>query len=235
MATFFQQHFPNVIKMGLYDNALLGTEGWLSAIYATLYMTLWGFIWGGLLGLVSGLFLVLTGPRGVLQNRFVFSVLDKIVSLFRAFPFVILLAVIAPVTRSLVGTEFGVQAAVVPLSLSVFPFYARQVQVVLADLDRGVIEAAQASGGTLWDIVKVYLREALPDLIRVTTLTLISLVGYTAMAGAIGAGGLGKVAVSDGYNNFRSDLTLVATLLILVLIFTIQFIGDYFTKKLNHR
>lgn len=227
-------HFENVINMG-WNDSILGTQGWSSAIYATFYMTFWGFVFGGSLGLVAGMVLVLTSERGVLKNRVVFWILDKIVSFFRAFPFIILLAVISPVTIFLVGSEIGETAAIVPLSLSVFPFYARQVQVVLSDLDRGVIEAAQASGGTLWDIIKVYLREALPDLIRVTTLTLISLVGYTAMAGAIGAGGLGKVAVADGFKNFKADITLVATILIMVMIFVIQFVGDFLTKKVNHR
>lgn len=126
-------------------------------------------------------------------------------------------------------------AALVPLSLSVFPFYARQVQVVLSEMDRGVIEAAQASGATIWDIIRVYLREGLPDLIRVTTLTLISLIGYTAMAGAIGSGGLGNVAISYGYNRSDHDVTFVATLLILIMIFFVQFVGDFLTKKINHR
>ena len=123
----------------------------------------------------------------------------------------------------------------VPLSLAVFPFFARQVQVVLSELDRGVIEAAQASGATFWDIVGVYLREGLPDLIRVTTVTLISLVGETAMAGAIGAGGLGNVALTYGYQRFNHDVTILATILILLLIFFIQFVGDFLTRKISHR
>lgn len=102
-------------------------------------------------------------------------------------------------------------------------------------MDRGVIEAAQASGATFWDIVKVYLSEGLPDLIRVSTVTLISLVGETAMAGAIGAGGLGNVAISYGFNNFNMDITFVAALLIVLLIFAIQFIGDLLTRKVSHR
>ena len=150
-------------------------------------------------------------------------------------PFIILLAIIAPVTYWIVGTNLGMTAALVPLSAATFPFFARQVQVVLAELDQGVIEAAQASGATLWDIIKVYLSEGLPDLIRVSTVTLISLVGETAMAGAIGAGGLGYIAIYYGYNRSNTDVTLVATLLILILIFLIQFIGDFLTNKLSHK
>lgn len=230
MQEWIQTYLPNVVKMG-WDTP----TGWWTAIYATFYMTFWAFLWGGLLGLVTGLFLVLTSPRGVLENKIVFNILDKVASLFRAIPFIILLAVMNPVTRMIVGTGIGVKAALVPLALSVFPFYARQVQVALSELDRGVIEAAQASGATLLDIVGVYLREGLPELVRVTTLTLISLVGYTAMAGAIGSGGIGNVAISYGYNRSDDDVTLVATIIILVIIFVIQFIGDFITRKINHR
>ncbi len=109
------------------------------------------------------------------------------------------------------------------------------MQVVLAELDGGVIEAAQASGATFWDIVGVYLSEGLPDLIRVTTVTLISLVGETAMAGAVGAGGIGNVAIAYGFNRFNHDVTVLATLIIILIIFTIQFLGDFLTKKLSHK
>ena len=204
-------------------------------LFKPIYMTFISFVIGGLLGLIAGLLLVLTAPGGIIENKLVFHILDKITSIFRAIPFIILLALINPFTRMIVGTGIGPTAALVPLSLAVFPFFARQVQVVLSELDRGVIEAAQASGATFWDIVGVYLREGLPDLIRVTTVTLISLVGETAMAGAIGAGGLGNVAISYGYQRFNNDVTLLATFLILLLIFFIQFIGDFLTKKISHR
>ncbi|HFH7411385.1 TPA: methionine ABC transporter permease [Streptococcus agalactiae] len=230
MIEWIQTHLPNVYQMGWE-----GAYGWQTAIVQTIYMTFWSFLIGGLMGLLGGLFLVLTSPRGVIANKLVFGVLDKVVSVFRALPFIILLALIAPVTRVIVGTTLGSPAALVPLSLAVFPFFARQVQVVLAELDGGVIEAAQASGGTLWDIIVVYLREGLPDLIRVSTVTLISLVGETAMAGAIGAGGLGSVAITKGYNYSRDDITLVATILILLLIFFIQFLGDFLTRRLSHK
>lgn len=230
MQEWLQTHLPNVIKMG-WDTP----TGWLTAIEATLYMTFWSFLWGGLLGLLTGLLLVLTGPRGVLENKVVFWILDKVTSLYRAIPFIILLSLMVPVTRYIVGTGIGAKAALVPLALSVFPFYARQVQVALSELDRGVIEAAQASGATIVDIIGVYLREGLPELIRVTTLTLISLIGYTTMAGAIGSGGIGNVAISYGYNRYANDVTLVATVIILVMIFFVQFVGDFLTKKINHR
>lgn len=230
MTEWIETYLPNVYRIGWE-----GTNSWPDAIYATLYMTSISFVVGGLLGLIVGLFLVLTGPNGVIENKVAFQILDKITSVFRAIPFIILLAIIAPVTYWIVGTNLGMTAALVPLSAATFPFFARQVQVVLAELDQGVIEAAQASGATLWDIIKVYLSEGLPDLIRVLTVTLISLVGETAMAGAIGAGGLGYIAIYYGYNRSNTDVTLVATLLILILIFLIQFIGDFLTNKLSHK
>ena len=213
MTEWIETYLPNVYRIGWE-----GTNSWPDAIYATLYMTSISFVVGGLLGLIVGLFLVLTGPNGVIENKVAFQILDKITSVFRAIPFIILLAIIAPVTYWIVGTNLGMTAALVPLSAATFPFFARQVQVVLAELDQGVIEAAQASGATLWDIIKVYLSEGLPDLIRVSTVTLISLVGETAMAGAIGAGGLGYIAIYYGYNRSNTDVTLVATLLILILV-----------------
>ncbi len=188
MLQLIQQFMPNVYRMGW-----SGQAGWGTAIYLTLYMTIIPFFIGGILGFIAGLLLVLTGPRGILENRLVFFVLDKVTSIFRAIPFIILLALINPFTRIIVGTGIGP------------------------------------------DIVGVYLREGLPDLIRVTTVTLISLVGETAMAGAIGAGGLGNVALTYGYQRFNHDVTILATILILLLIFFIQFVGDFLTRKISHR
>lgn len=230
MLDWIRTYLPNVYNIGWN-----GDNGWLAAINSTLYMTIISFIIGGLLGLIVGLFVVLTGPEGVIKNRPVFEILDKITSIFRAIPFIILLAILAPITFFLVKTNLGATAALVPLSAATFPFFARQVQVIMSELDRGVIEAAQASGATLFDIIKVYLSESLPDLIRISTVTLISIVGETAMAGAIGAGGLGNIAISYGYNRSNTDVTLIATLAILLLIFIIQFIGDWLTRKLSHR
>lgn len=230
MLELIQTYLPNVYKLGW-----SGDAGWGTAIYSTLYMTTIPFIIGGTAGLIGGLVLVMTAPGGVLENRWINFVLDKIASIFRAIPFVILLAILGPLTRLLVGTILGESAANVSLSFAVFAFFLRQVQVVMAELDKGLIEAAQASGATSWDIVWVYLTEGLPDLIRVSTVTLISLVGETAMAGAIGAGGLGKVAIAYGHNRFNQDVTWVATLFILLLIFTLQFLGDILTRKLNHK
>ncbi|HEL0651920.1 TPA: ABC transporter permease [Streptococcus equi subsp. zooepidemicus] len=230
MLELFQAYLPNVYELGW-----SGDAGWGVAIWNTLYMTIVPFIVGGAIGLFIGLLLVLMGPDGVIENRLVCWLLDKLTSIFRAIPFVILIAILASFTYLIMGTTLGATAALVPLTFATFPFFARQIQVVFSELDRGVIEAAQASGATFWDIVRVYLSEGLPDLIRVSTVTLISLVGETAMAGAIGAGGLGNVAISYGYNRFNNDVTWVATLIILLLIFAIQFIGDSLTRHFSHK
>lgn len=148
MAELFTKYFPNVVYQGWN-----GDGGWLPAIGQTLYMTFWSAIFGGILGLIFGIGLVLTDSDGILPNRGLFSFFDKVVSFFRAIPFIILLAFIAPVTQKIVGTQIGTTAALVPLSLGVFPFYARQVQVALASVDHGIIEAAQSLGATFSDII----------------------------------------------------------------------------------
>lgn len=231
MNQWFAHTFPNVIYQGW-----CGDTGWWTAIVQTLYMTFWSAIFGGLLGLIFGIGLIITAPNGIAPSKTWFWIFDKIVSFFRALPFIILLAAIAPVTKIIVGTQIGTTAALVPLSLGVFPFYARQVQVALSEVSGGIVEAAQSVGASFWDIVfGVYLREGRSELVRVSTVTLISLIGLTAMAGAIGAGGLGNMAISYGYNRFATDTTLVATLLVLILVLVVQVIGDILVKRLNHK
>ena len=198
MSELISKYLPNVTSLGW-----TGDSGWGTAIFQTIFMTFWPAVVGGILGLVFGLALVLTKDGGILANRVWFNICDKIVSFFRAIPFIILLAFIAPFTQLIVGTQIGTTAALVPLSLGVFPFFARQVEVALESVDRGKVEAAQALGSTNWDIIfDVYLSEARAELVRVSTVTLISLIGLTAMAGAIGAGGLGNTAIAYGYNRW---------------------------------
>ncbi|MDF7637643.1 ABC transporter permease [Leuconostocaceae bacterium ESL0958] len=231
MNEWFNHTFPNVVYQGW-----TGDTGWWTAITQTIFMTYWAAIFGGVLGLIFGFGLVVTAKGGIAQNKVIYWCLDKIVSIFRAVPFIILLAVIAPFTKAVAGTQIGTTAALVPLSLGVFPFYARQVQVALSEVDDGIVEAAQASGATFWDIVfGVYLLEGRAELIRVSTVTLISLIGLTAMAGAIGAGGLGNMAIAYGYNRFANDVTLIATLLVLVFVLLVQVVGDFLAKHYSHK
>ncbi|KRL92210.1 methionine ABC transporter permease [Limosilactobacillus ingluviei] len=231
MSELISKYLPNVANLGW-----TGDSGWGTALFQTIFMTFWPAVIGGLLGLIFGLALVLTKDGGILANRAWFNLCDKIVSFFRAIPFIILLAFIAPFTQLVVGTQIGTTAALVPLSLGVFPFFARQVEVALESVDRGKVEAAQALGSTNWDIIfDVYLSEARSELVRVSTVTLISLIGLTAMAGAIGAGGLGNTAIAYGYNRFNNDVTVVATFLVLILVLIVQLVGDWLAKKLNHQ
>lgn len=230
MIAWLQHTFPNVISLGLW-----GQNGWLSSLLQTLYMTFWSGVLGGLLGLIFGVGIVVTAKDGITPNKLVFWIFDKIVSLFRAFPFIILLAIISPVTYALLHTIIGATAALVPLTLGVFGFYSRQVQAVLETVDKGKIEAAQTVGADFLDIVfTIYLREELSALIRVSTVTLISLIGFTAMAGAIGAGGLGNTAI-QAYNFFENDVTFVASAIVLVLVLSVQILGDWIAKKVSHK
>jgi D-methionine transport system permease protein len=217
---------PNVLQM---------KGQFIQATWETLYMTFVSAIVAAFLGLLLGVALIVTQPGGILEDGFLYSILDKITNLLRSIPFIILLAVISPLTQFLVGTTVGTTASLVPLVVGIFPFYARQVQNALLDVDRGVIEAAQSMGSSPKEIIfRVYLKEGLPDIIRVSTLTVISLIGLTTMAGAIGSGGLGDVAISIGYARFENDVTLFSMIIILILVFVIQFVGDYVAKKIEH-
>lgn len=172
-----------------------------------------------MIGIILGVTLVVTRPNGLLANRLLFEILDKLINIIRSIPFIILLSLLALTTRFLVGTTIGAKAALVPLILSCSVF-ARQIENALLEVDPGVIEAAEAMGTSpIGIILRVYLLEGLPGIIRVSALTIINVIGLTTMAGAVGAGGLGNLAISRGYNRFQTDVTIVATLLILILVF----------------
>lgn len=221
--------------MEYFKNAINLKSEFLHATISTLYMTFVTAVIAGIIGLILGIILTITEKDGILENKTINNILDKIINLLRSIPFIILLALIAPLTRIIVGTRIGETAAIVPLVFGTFPFFARQVQNVLLETDRGIVEAAQSMGDSEYEIItRVYLREALPGLIRVSALTIISLIGLTTMAGAIGAGGLGKMAIAQGYNRFQDDVTIVATLIILVIVYVIQGISNILVKKISH-
>ncbi|MGY3765390.1 methionine ABC transporter permease [Vagococcus vulneris] len=220
------KYLPNVIQI---------PDEFIEATKQTLFMTFWTALIGGILGIVLGVVLVVTRPGGLIQNVPLYQFLDKIINICRAIPFIIMLALLAVVTRFIVGTTIGEVAALVPLIAGVIPFFARQIENALLEVDPGVIEAAEAMGTSPLGIVfRVYLVEGLPAIVRVSALTIINVIGLTAMAGAVGAGGLGNLAISRGYNRFQTDVTLVATLLILVLVFISQFISNLIIKKISH-
>ncbi len=226
MNTFITTFLPNVSE--IWDEVLQST-------WETLYMTLVAGLIAGILGVILGVILVVTEDGGILESRHLYNVLDKLVNIFRSLPFIILMALIVPFTRLVVGTSIGTTASIVPLVVATVPFYARQIQNALVEVDAGVIEAAQSMGASPGEIIfRVYLKEGLPGIIRVSSVTIINLIGLTAMAGAIGGGGLGNLALTRGYNRFQNDVTLVATIIILIIVFISQAIGNALVKKVSH-
>ena len=216
-------------------NAASIPDEFLEATIETLYMTLWTAGLGFVLGLGLGVWLVLIQPKGLKANAAVYGVLDKFVNIFRSIPFVIMIALLVNITRLIAGTSIGTTAAIVPLVVATVPFYARQIQNALVEVNPGVIEAAQAMGLSTGDIVfRVYLKEALPGIIRVSALSIINVIGLTAMAGTIGGGGLGNLAITRGYNRFQTDVTIISTIIILIIVFISQAIADRLVKKVEH-
>ncbi|KAF0996321.1 methionine ABC transporter permease [Geobacillus sp. TFV-3] len=207
-----------------------------AATVETLYMTGVAVAATFVLGIVLGLLLFLTAKGNLWENRFVNTVIAAFVNIFRSIPFIILIILLIPFTTWLVGTMLGANAALPALVIGAAPFYARMVEIALREIDKGVIEAAQAMGASTWTIIwKVLLPESLPALVSGITVTAVSLVGYTAMAGAIGAGGLGNLAYLEGFQRNHNDVTFVATVLVLIIVFVIQFIGDFVTSKIDKR
>ncbi|WP_033827944.1 methionine ABC transporter permease [Bacillus andreraoultii] len=202
----------------------------------TLYMTSLSLVWIAIIGIILGLLLFLTANGNLWQNKFIHWITSAVVNVFRSIPFVILIVLLIPFTRMLVGTMIGMKAALPALIIGSAPFYARMVEIGLREVDKGVIEAAKAMGAkTSTIILKVLLPESMPAIVSGITVTAIALVGYTAIAGVIGAGGLGDYAYLDGFSRNQNDVTLFATLLILIIVFIIQIIGDTITKKLDKR
>ncbi|MDZ5034706.1 methionine ABC transporter permease, partial [Clostridium perfringens] len=162
-------------------------------------------------------------------------VLDKIINITRSIPFIILLAAAIPLTRAIVGTAIGTKGSFVPLVLGTIPFFSRQIESALSEIDKGVIEAAEAMGSSPLEIIfRVYLKESVPNIIRATTITFVSLVGLTAMAGSVGGGGLGDLAIRYGYQRNQIDITFVTVIILLIVVNIIQGLGDRVIKKTTH-
>ena len=188
------------------------------------------------LGLIFGVIVTVTKEGGIRQNKFVYRLIDTIINVLRSVPFIILLIFLIPLTRALVGTAIGIQGAIVPLVFGTVPFFTRQVEAALASVSPGKIEAARSMGsGTLGIIFRIYLHEAVPDLIRVTTITAISLIGLTTMAGAVGAGGLGSFAINYGQNQNHQDIVNVCVLVLLIFVCLLQALGSFLAKKTTNR
>ena len=207
-----------------------------SATQETLYMTALSGVATFVLGIVLGLALFLTARGGLFQNRTVYSVISIVVNVFRSIPFIILIVLLIPFTKTIVGTILGANAALPALIVGAAPFYARLVEIALREVDKGVIEATRSMGARLSTLVfRVLLPESSPALVSGITVTLIALVSYSAMAGVIGAGGLGNLAYLEGFQRNHGDVTLVATVPILIIVFIIQFCGDVITSLLDKR
>lgn len=208
----------------------------LNATGETLYMVLLAALFTVAIGLPVGVLLFLTRPKGILPNRAISLLLNTLVNTGRALPFVVLLIALIPFTRLLVGTTLGSTAAIVPITLGAFPFFARIVENALDEVDRGRIEAVVSMGGTLWHIVsRVLLPEALPALVAGVTLTIVMLIGFSAMAGVVGGGGLGDLAIRYGYQRFDNQIMVATIVVLLALVMLIQKLGDRVVRSLTYR
>lgn len=221
-----QQLIPNVIE---YFPELL------KALRETLVMVSVSGLFAALLGIPVGVVLLVTSEGHILSNKVIYSIVSKIVNTLRSIPFVILIAAIPGLTRMIVGSTIGVKGAIVPLVLASFPFVSRQVEVALLKVDMGVIEAHQAMGfSPLRIIFRVILVEGLGNIVLALTISIISLIGFSAITGTVGGGGLGDFAIRYGYQYFKTDIMVVTIIVILIIVYAIQGIGDFIYKKLSH-
>lgn len=224
MYEFLQGIMPNVVKT---------FPEMVKALGQTLQMVGISALWSAAFGVFFGVVLVVTEPGGIMENKIVNNVLDKLINVFRSIPFVILIALMLPLTRLIVGTSIGTKGAIFPLVVGTIPFFSRQIHSALCEVDRGVVEAAQAMGSGPWEIVvRVYLREGLGGMVRGATITIINLIALSAMAGCVGGGGLGDYAIRYGFQRFQTDVTLVTVVVLLILVTLIQSIGNAITSRL---
>ena len=218
---------------------LLANVDWnqmLEATGETLYMTAIAALATFVLGLILGLLLFMTAKDNLWENKSINTVIGAFVNIFRSIPFIILIILLIPFTKIILGTSLGASAALPALIIGAAPFYARMVEIALREIDKGVIEASKAMGAkTSTIILKVLIPESLPALVSGITVTTIALVGYTAMAGVVGAGGLGTLAYLEGFQRGNNDVTIVATICVLLVVFLIQWIGDSLTTRIDKR
>ena len=218
-------------------SAFIGKYGALLAqgTVDTAVMVLASTLGAYIIGIVLGTLLTVLAPDGLRPNRVAYSVIGWIVNMARSLPFIILLLFLIPVTRTVVGTTLGVPAAVFPLIVSAAPFVARMVESSEAEVDRGLVEAATSMGASTWEIIlKVYLREGLPSLLRGLSIVIITILGYTAMAGTVGSGGLGDYAIRYGYQRVMTDVTVVTIIVVLLMVTIIQTLGTFLERVTTH-
>jgi len=206
----------------------------LKAFNETVFMTFYSTIFSVIFGFILAVILTISAEDGLRPNKVVYKILDVIINILRSFPFIILMVFIIPLTRAIVGTSIGKEAAIVPLTFAAAPFVARIIESSLREVDKGVIEAAKSFGASDFQIVfKVMLKEAVPSIVSGLTLTIISIIGYSAMAGTVGGGGLGYLAVSYGYQRFQKDVMIVTVIILIIIVQALQMLGNYLYKKLN--
>lgn len=199
----------------------------------TLVMVFFSTLFAVLIGFPLGILLFITGATGITPRPVFNMVLSRIIDVLRSFPFVILMIVLLPFTRLVLGTAIGTSATIIPLSIAAAPFVARVIETALIEIDPGVITAARAMGSTNWQIIyKVLVPEVLPSVVSGITLTIINLISYSAMAGTLGGGGLGDLAIRYGYQRFRTDIMLASVVVIIVLVAAIQFAGTKLSEKI---
>lgn len=226
MHQFLVNYMPNVVEL---------FPDMIKALLETIGMVSISGIISTLIGIPLGVILVVTRPDNILENSGIYNVVGKTINIFRAIPFVILLAAIIPFTRLVVGTTIGMKGALVPLVIGSIPFVARQIESALLDIDKGIIEAAQAMGSSPFEIIyRVLLKEGLPGIVYALTITTVSLIGFSAVAGTVGGGGLGDFAIRYGYQYFKTDIMVATILILLVLVTAIQSFGEIILKKLSH-
>lgn len=208
----------------------------ISSTMETLYMVFFSTFFSVVLGLPIGILLVITEKGGIWEKPLLYKVLDGIINILRSFPFIILMILIFPLSKLIVGRTIGTTAAIVPLSIAAAPFVARIMQSSLLEVDKGVIESSLSMGASPSEIVrKVLLPEALPSIVLGITLTIINIIGYSAMAGAIGAGGLGDLAIRFGLYRFQTDVMAIAVIFIILLVQGVQFVGNRIAIKINKK
>lgn len=207
-----------------------------TGFFETLYMTLVSICMSYLIGLPMGVILVITDKKGIRPNAFLYKLLDAFSNIVRSIPFLILLILVMPITRAIVGKTYGSSATIVPLVIAAAPFIGRMVESSLKEVDPGVIEAAQSMGASTWTIIwKVLLAEAKTPLIVGATIAIGTVLGYSAMAGVIGGGGLGDIAIRYGYNRYQSDIMIVTIVILVILVQFLQGIGMFLAKKFDRR
>ena len=209
----------------------LSMDQFVTALQETFSMVFFALIFGGIWGFIQGIILLVTRPEGILPNKFIYHLLNPIVNALRSLPFIILLIAVIPLTKFLVGTSIGTWAAIVPLTIYVGPYMGRLIETSLLEVNEGIIESAQAMGATPWQIISRFiLPEARSSLILNLTTATISLIGATAMAGAVGAGGIGDLAISYGYQRFDTSVVILTVIILLLLVQIVQTLGNWLSK-----